>query len=237
MVKLILKTLFVILFVCCTTFIAKAQLGYNFSQYDLGAAAGFNQVFGDAQTNTTTQSIHFNFTFNQTPYTNFVFEAQLGRLEGGDSLKTSTGRQFTNDFSAFIFRGQLQLGEFIDYSRSPLYNGLKNFYISAGIGYVVNHITNINRFSIQNPGFYTGGQNNSNEPFVPIRIGYEFKIFNTYQQPTVKVDLAYEYNLILGDGLDGFSSGSHHDVYTQFILGVKFAIGAGNISYRKQINY
>jgi hypothetical protein len=236
MIKHILKTAIITLLVCCSTFIAKAQLGYNFAQYDIGVAAGLNSVYGDAETIKTTPSIHFNFTYNFTPYTNFVFEAQLGKLEGGDSLTTKSARQFTNDFSAFIFRGQLQAGEIFDYSRNPIMNAVKNFYVSVGIGYVVNHITSISRTSPQVPGFYSGGLNNSQEPFLPLRIGYEFKIFNSYGEPSVKVDLGYGYNYIFGDNLDGYQAGSQNDKYSQFTLGVKFALG-GVTSYRKQIPY
>src|ERR1700721_1929122 len=133
MIKLITKTTLLTLFVCCTSFMAKAQLGYNFSQYDIGTSVGFNTVFGDVLPQKTTQSINFNFTFNQTPYTNFVFEAQLGKLTGGDSTSAS-GRYFNNDFSAFTFRGQLKFGEFLDYSHSEFNNAIKNFYVSLGIG-------------------------------------------------------------------------------------------------------
>ena len=238
MIKLITKTAFLTLFVCCTTLVTRAQLGYNYSKYDIGVAAGFNTVHGDAQTQTTTPSVNFNITFNQTPFTNFVLEAQLGRLAGGDSVKTSTGRQFTSDFSAFIFRGQLQAGEFLDYSNNKVYNALKNLYISAGIGYVVTRVTEISRYSNKVPGFYTPGEDNAQQLFIPFRIGYEFKLFNRYQQPSVKFDLGYGYNYVLGDELDGFSAtAGHHDAYSQYTIGVKFALGSSNISYRKQIQY
>jgi hypothetical protein len=230
-------TLFTFL-ICFSVFIVKAQKGFNYSQYDLGTSVGFNQVFGDAQTQPYTQSIHFALTYNYTPYTNFVFEVQLGKFQGGDSVANASGRQFTNDFSAYIFRGQLQAGEFIDYSRGPLFNSLKGLYVSAGIGYMVSHITNINRNSIQYPGFFTDGLNDSMEPFIPLRIGYELKLFNKYEQPNIKFDFAYEYNLILGDDLDGFAAvPGHHDIYTQFTFGVRFALGAGVTSYRKEIHY
>ncbi len=235
--KLISKTTLIILILCCTTFIAKAQLGYNYSPYDIGFGIGLDKVYGDAETLTTTQAVHLNFSYNATPYVNFVFEAQLGKLRGGDSLKTKSGRYFNNDFSAFIFRGQLQMGEILDYSNSQFNNAIKNLYVSAGIGFVVNHITQINRYSILDPGYYTPGINNSKEPFIPLRIGYEFKLFNRYQQPSVKIDLAYGYNLVLSDNLDGFTAGAKNDVFTQFALGVKFALGSGDISYRKQITY
>ncbi|MDO3644285.1 MAG: hypothetical protein ACTHMI_08180 [Mucilaginibacter sp.] len=236
MTKHLLKTLPIILLVC-SAFMARAQNGYNYAQYDIGTAVGFDKVYGDAETVTTTQSIHFNFTYNATPFVNFVFETQLGKLRGGDSVLTKSGRYFNNDFAAFIFRGQLQLGEIMDYSRSPLQNALKNLYVSAGLGFVRNHITQVSRNSQQIADFYTGGDDKSKEPFIPLRIGYEIKLFNRYSQPSAKIDLGYGYNYILGDDLDGFVAGGKKDVYTQFTLGVKFAIGSALTSYRKQITY
>lgn len=237
MIKLIHKTTILTLLVCCTTLAARAQIGYDYSQYDVGVAGGFNQVYGNAQTQPFSQSVHINFTFNYTPYTNFVWEAQFGKLTGGDSVKTTSGRYFNNDFSAFIFRGQLQLGEIMDYSHSDFKNGAKNLYLSIGMGYIVNYITQINRYSIQVPGLFSGGKNSSNEVFIPLRLGYEFKIFNSYQQPSVKVDLGYEYNYVLGNGVDGFSAPKKDEAYTQLFIGVKFAVGGSIVSYKKQIHY
>ena len=238
MIKLIYKTTVLTMLVCCTSIIAKAQLGYDFSQYEGGVAVGINTVSGDAQTKITTESIHFNVTYNTTPFVNFVFETQLGKLRGGDSLKTSTGRYFNNDFTSFIFRGQLQFGEFLDYSNSQFNNAIKNLYLSLGVGLVINRIGQVNRYSInKTPQVYTPGITRSNEPFIPFKIGYEFKVFNKYQQPAFKVDLGYEYNLVLSDNLDGFTAGSHYEVYSQFIIGFKFALGGAITSYRKQIHY
>ncbi|MDR3696408.1 hypothetical protein [Mucilaginibacter sp.] len=238
MIKPILKTAILTLLVGCTAIVARAQIGYDFSHYEIGFAAGFNQVHGNAQTQTTTPTFHLNLTYNPTPYVNIVFEAQMGRLAGGDSLATSSGRQFTADLTSLILRGQLQMGEIVDYTHSQFNNAIKNFYVSAGLGYAVSHITQINRYSIKPvAGLYTPGVLNSQEPFIPFRVGYEFKVFNKYQQPAFKIDLAYEYNYVLSDNLDGFTSGNHSDVYSQFIIGVKFAFGGDIVSYRKQIPY
>jgi hypothetical protein len=108
--------------------------------------------------------------------------------------------------------------------------------VSSGIGFVVNHITDINRASIQRPGFYTTGELNSNEILIPARIGYEFKFYNSYGQPGFKIDLGYQYNFIMGDGLDGFTAGNQKDSYSQLSIGVKFSVG-GVASYRKQISF
>lgn len=223
--------------VCFMTFGAKAQLGYTYSQYDAGVSAGVNTVYGDAETFTKTQSVHFNFNYNVSPFVNYVFEIQLGQLKGGDSLTTVSGRQFANSFTSVMIRGQVQAGEIMDYSSSRMANAFKNLYLSTGVGFVVNHLTTVNRYSSLIPGFYTPGDNNSNQLLIPARIGYELKFFNKYDEPTFKVDLGYQYNFILGDGLDGYTVGAKKDAYTQITVGVKFAIGTSTTSYRKQISF
>jgi hypothetical protein len=236
MIKVYPKILLLTLFACCVSFMAKAQSGYDFSVYDIGFSAGLNSVSGDIKPTKLTPSVNINLTYNATPYTNFVFEAQLGRFAGGDSVKTA-GPQFTSTFSAFVLRGQLQFGEFLNYDGNQLANGFKNLYVSVGAGYMVNHVTVINRTSTLAPGSYFPGQDNINVPFIPFRIGYEFKLFNKYQQPSVKVDLAYQYGYLFNDNLDGYTSGANRDSFSQFSIGVKFALGGNVLSYRKQIQY
>src|SRR5260221_3516997 len=238
--KFIFKTTFLTLFVCFIAFIAKGQSGDDFSRFDAGFSVGFNKVYGDELPQKTTPSINITLTYDQTPFTNFIFEVQIGRMAGGDSL-VSPGRQFTSNFFSYILRGQLQFGEFIDYSQSPIMNGIKNFYVSAGAGYVVTQITKITRYSAQIPGLYTDGQNFSREVLIPLSIGYEFKVFNQDQQPIFKIDLGYGYYYVFGDNLDGYTHaiyknhtyGKHNDGYSQFSIGVKFAVGNNVGSYRK----
>jgi len=231
-----IKKGFLLLVVCFVVSTARAQIGYDYAQYDVGFAAGINKVYGDAETFTQTQSIHFNLNYNVSPFVNYVFELQLGQLKGGDSLKTLSGRQFTNDFTSVMFRGQVQLGELVDYSQNPMYNAFKNLYLSVGLGFVVNHLTEANRYSVLVPGYYSPGSNNSNEILIPARIGYEFKIYNKFNEPSFKVDVGYQYNFILGDNLDGYTVGNKNDAYSQITIGVKFALG-GITSYRKLITY
>jgi hypothetical protein len=232
-----LKTALLLFAVCLISVGAKAQIGYDYSVYDIGFAGGINRVYGDAETFTNTPSVHLNFNYNIGPFINYVFEIQAGQLKGGDSLHTVSGRQFANSFTSIMLRCQVQAGEVIDYSQSKFNNALKNLYLSTGVGFVVNHLTMANRYSIQIPGYYTPGTNNSNEILIPARIGYEFKLFNQYNQPSVKIDLGYQYNFIMGDLLDGYQVGGKNDAYSQFTLGVKFAIGTEITSYRKQIPY
>lgn len=228
------KKIFFTILISCIAFISKAQLGYDYAQYDIGFGAAINKVYGDAQTQKSTPSIHFNFNYNQTPFINYILEVEAGKLQGG-SINDTTGRQFSNSFTTAAFRVQVQAGEVIDYSNSPFANAMKNLYLSAGIGMIVNDL-NTNRFSYKIPDYYTPGEDHSQEIYIPLRLGYEFKIFNKFNQPSVKIDLAYQESLIMGDELDGFKAGKAHDAYSEIVLGVKFSLGSIT-SYRKQIIY
>ncbi len=237
MIKLLYKTFLLALLINCTAFVAKAQVGYDYSLYDVGASVGFNQFMGESSPNNTRPSVNLNVTFNQTPFVNYVFEVQMGTFAGGDSTQ-NPGLQMKSSFHAFVFRGQLQMGEIMDYSRSQLSNALKNLYVSAGVGFLYNHVTTIAKGAvndIQGLGIYS--QTHTQEPFLPLRVGYEFKMFNMYQQPSVKFDIGYEYNYIFSDNTDNYTYGNRKDAFSQFFIGVKFAIGDNVLSYRKQIHY
>ncbi len=224
------------LLTCFTAITSKAQIGYDYSQYDFGTSVAFNSFYGDVQTSVSTKSINFNFDYNQTPFVNYIFEFQAGKLEGGNENTDLLGRQFTADYTYYAFRLQLQGGEVIDYSQSRLMNALKNLYIGAGLGMIYSNITSINRYSILSPGYYTPGVNSASELFLPARIGYELKLFNQNQRPDVKIDVGYQMNLVFGDELDGFKAGAHNDALGQFTIGLKISVG-GVTSYRKQISY
>jgi hypothetical protein len=236
MIKTLPKLLLFTILICLLSLTSKAQLGYNYAQYDFGVAASINTVYGDAETIKQTPALHLNFNYNQTAFINHIVELQIGKLAGGDSVNTLSGRQFNNHFTAVVFRSQLQAGEFIDYSQSALANAFKNLYISTGIGAIFNNLVDVNRYSIKVPGFYTAGVNQSTNLFLPLRIGYEFKVFNQYDEPTLKIDFAYQYNYVFGDDIDGYRVGNQGDKFLQWSLGFKFAIG-GVTSNNKQISY
>ncbi|MCC8408709.1 hypothetical protein LJ707_07200 [Mucilaginibacter sp. UR6-1] len=216
------------------TLTAKAQLGFNYSQHDLGIGISNNQVFGDAEKTTSTLSGSLSYTYNATPFVNYIVEFQAGTLKGGDSVEYRSGRQFKNNFIAGTLRAQVQAGEFIDYSSSALMDGLKNIYGSVGVGLVSNRIKEVSRNSNTIPGYYTPGKDESTEFYIPLKIGYEYKIFNSYNEPSVKIDLGYQVNVMTGENLDGFDAGSRRDIWTQLTLAVKFSIGSVT-SYRKPL--
>lgn len=236
MTKLIVRTALITLLTCLTSLISKAQIGYDYGRYDVGFSVGFNQFYGDVVTSKSTKGVNFNLNYNQGPFINYIFEAQFGKLAGGDAINDPLGRQFAADYQYYALRLQLQAGEVIDYSQNGLANALKNLYAGAGVGIIYNKISSINRYSVQFPGYYTPGLDKASQVFIPFRIGYEFKFFNSYSRPDVKLDIGYQYNMVLGDELDGFKAGHLNDAFSQFTIGVKFSLGEVT-SYRKQINF
>jgi hypothetical protein len=236
MIKLLVKTTLLTVLVTLGALMAKAQIGYDYAKYDLGLGANLNKVYGDAETIKNTPSFSVSFNYNQTPYANYIVELQAGILQGGNAKNTPSGRYFKNNYTALILRGQLQGGEIIDYSQGGAMGVLKGLYVSAGFGYMINNIkdNNINRVSNTVPAFTTPGLNKSNELFIPARVGYEFKFFNQYDEPSFKLDLAYQINLDFTDNMDGFTAGIDKDKFSQISIGLKFAL-CSVISYRKSV--
>jgi hypothetical protein len=228
------KKLVLTLSICLLSLFAKAQLGYNYAQYDLGVGAALNYAYTDAETVKGTGAVHLNFTYNHTPFLNYIAEVQIGRLAAGDSINTLSGREFRNNYTAVTFRAQVQAGELLNYNNSFFFNTLKNVYVSGGLGVIYNNMSKINRRSLYIPDFSVTGRNTSSEVMIPLKVGYELKIFNAYSEPAVKLDFGWQYNYMLGDQLDGMKTGSRKDVYTQFVLGIRFAVG-GFTSYRRPV--
>jgi hypothetical protein len=84
------------------------------------------------------------------------------------------------------------------------------------------------------------GSNASINLTVPFRFGYEFKIYNDYEEPYMAIDLGYVHNMVFGEGLDGYDDPSAKfknnatNQYRQIVVGVKFSFG--NVtSYNKLI--
>ena len=240
MKKLIL--LFVFLF---SFLLAKAQMGYNYKEFgiglDISAARGY--------TNIARQDEHvvanINFIYNYSPYIPVTAELQFGTLSGGGLTPKLDryGRMFTNHFEAFVLHADFQLGEVIDYSQNDLLNIVKNFYFGSGGGIVFNSNT-VQRTNIYPENgsldYVFPGKDNSINLTVPLRFGYEFKIYNEYSEPYMAIDIGYVHNLVFGEGLDGYDDPSAKfknnatNQYRQILIGVKFNFG--NItSYNKLI--
>lgn len=224
-----MKRLILTLLVCVAALGVKAQVGYNYDQYDFGFSAASNKGQTDFKDSKPKYAAMVNFTYNATPFVNFIAEVQVGNVAARHlKLLPDADYRFTNKYSIVSFRAQLQMGELIDYSGSQFKNFFKNIYVSGGVGVVY---TNLDVYTEDE----SSEGNKGSSALIPLKAGYEFKLFNSYNEPKVKLDIGYQYNYILSDNFDGFSAGST-DVLTQIVVGLKIGIG-GTTSYRKSISY
>ena len=242
MKKLILLFAFVF-----AAFVVKAQVGYNYKEFSIGLDVSYERGY----TNLARQDNHIgesiNFTYNYSPFVPITAELQFGTLSGGGLTPNldKYGRMYTNHYEGLILHSDVMLGELMNYEYSYFLNGIKNFYFGTGFGVIFNGNT-VQRYSIYapappNPGAYKfPGSDNSINLTIPLRFGYEFKLYNEYEEPFMAIDLGYTHSLVFGEGLDGYDDPKNKfknnatDQYRQITVGVKFNFG--NVtSYNKVI--
>lgn len=216
---------------------ARAQTGY-YQPFSFGAGYGVTIAVAGEQTLTSANATELNFTYNFTPFVSASVAGQFGQLASGDLTKDTYGKQFINDYKAVYLHLDLQAGEFIDYEHSQFNNVLKNLHLGIGLGIMANDVTSINLFNPADSSTLTYTKN-SMDFVIPLRVGYEFKIFNRYDEPKLKLDINYSFNTAFGPGLDGYTSIYSHssiNFYNYFSVGLKYSFGTIR-SYRKQIYY
>ncbi len=220
-----------------TTVITKAQNGFDYQPFSAGGGMGITTAYGNTQTTVNKYAYNINFNYNVTPYYTYTIELQTGTLAGGQ-VTDFNARRFSNDYIALLAHADMQAGELIDYEHNALLNGLKNLYAGVGLGVLSNKITYIQTV------IPVGQSNLTTYPYLPssvnvllpIRFGYDFKIFNGYERPQYRVDLAYNFNTAFGKGLDGYTTLSTIKFYGYLSLGVKISFG-NVLTYRKPIPY
>jgi len=242
-----LKKFILLLVFASISIVVKAQVGYNYKSFAIGLDVSYERGY----TNLAKQYDHVgenvNFIYNYSPYIPITAELQFGTLSGGslDPNIDISGRQYSNHFEGLIVHGDFGLGEVIDYSESDILNIVKNFYFGSGVGVIFNSNT-VQRYSIHRPpppaqySYIFPGKDNSINITIPLRVGYEFKIYNDYQEPYMAIDIGYVHNMVFGEGLDGYDDPSNKfknnatNQYRQIVVGVKFSFGEVT-SYNKLI--
>jgi hypothetical protein len=181
-----------LLFVCLLFIsIGKAQQGfYNYQEFGIGMAASSIRGFTNVQNQYSHPEFNLNFIYNYNPYLPISAEFQAGQLSGG-GLSTKLdkyGRMYDNHYKAFILHGDIQLGAGIDYSNNNFLNFIKNFYAGTGIGIISNSVQ-AQRYSIYDHTYKFPGTNSGISFVLPLRVGYEVKINDSYGEPGYAIDL------------------------------------------------
>jgi len=243
---LILKK-FVLLFILgVSSLVLKAQDSYNYSPYGIGFFASYNLPYADLKIANRGKTYNITGYYNLTPYIPLGAEVQFGDISGGSTTLDQSGRQYDNHYKAFIIHGDFALGEAIDYEGNFFLRLVKDLYAGTGFGLISNNMAFIQRTNLYATGYPVGtyvfpGANKSLNLIVPIRFGYEFKIYNAYDEPFIGLNIGYIHNITWGEGLDGYIDpptgfkNNSPDQYSQIVVGIKINFGP-SIPYTKQIN-
>ena len=221
-------------------FAAATQAQYNYDQWGIGLSAGTVKPYSDLKQNDTNIGYTASLYYNYSPYLPTAFELQTGKLSGGNNDSDPSHRYFTNNYFAFNFHLDVQLGELIDYQNSWLLNRIKGFYVGIGGGLIFNRISSIRRYALDDPAYMFPGQDHTINGWIPLRFGYEFKVYDSYDEPFMTVFFNYAHYLTFAEGLDGYNDPSTRfknnvqDMARSITLGVKVNFGNAN-SYIKSI--
>jgi hypothetical protein len=223
----------------------RAQSGYNYQEWGAGLDVSYIRGYTNVQQQYSHPAASLNVIYNYNPYVPIVLEVQKGTLSGGGLTANidKYGRQYTNNYLAFYTHVDIQLGSTIDYEGSWFLNVIKNFYLGSGVGFVINNNTvqRTNIIPANGPLDYVFPGNDHSVNFaVPLRTGYEFKIWDEYNEPSMAITLGYTHNIVFGEGLDGYNDppskfkNNAINQYRQIVIGFKYYFG-NVVSYNKLI--
>lgn len=243
-----MKKVLLFLFACVASFSLKAQNSYNYSRFGIGFNASQVRPYADLNIKKDNYAVNITGYYNLTPYVPIGLELQFGTLAGGSIELDPHKREFKNQYKAIILHGDLQLGEIIDYSDNIVFAFFKDFYIGTGVGAMMNNMAFIQRTNLKPDAQYAVGQyrfpgeDKSINLMVPIRLGYELKIYNDYDEPFLGLSVGYNHSFTWGEGMDGYTdpaSGFKNnslDQYRQIVVGLKLNFGT-SVSHHKNIRY
>ncbi len=226
-----MKKYFLLFVLILSSVIVKAQGDYNFSPYGVGFGVSTIRGYTNVAKQNNTLAANINFTYNYSPYLPITLELQDGRLWGGSRVTDPSGREYENNYIALYLHADLQMGQIIDYDYSAFNEAIKNVYIGGGLGFVDDNVQN-QRFDVRNPSYGNfPGTDKSINLAIPIRLGYEVKIYNEYDEPCVRIDFEYQHNIVFGEGLDGYDDppsqfkNQHPDQYREISVVFKYNFG------------
>lgn len=239
-----LKKITFLLFLVLCTHVLKAQSGYNYAPYGIAVEVSSVREYTDFKHYSNALAYSISSVYNYSPYLPIGSELQFGTLSGGSNTNKAYdayGRQSTNSYKALLLHADIQAGEILNYGDSFFLNVIKNFYVGTGFGFIYNDMTFIQRKDPYNPAYGNfPGKDKGVNFILPLRVGYEIKIFNNYDEPAYSINIGYRHNIDFGEGLDGYNDNpaifknNAKDQYRQISIGFKVNFGY-IIAYNKNI--
>ncbi|WP_374948977.1 hypothetical protein [Mucilaginibacter sp.] len=230
-----------ILFIAITLTALAANAQYNYNTLGVGIGASSVRGYTNVKRNYDEKAYNLNIIYNYSPYVPVAVEFQFGKLTGGGLTvdRDLYRRQYSNKYKALIVHADLYAGEVMDYDNSFFKNFLKNFFLGTGVGVISNDLT-VQRTSLDDPNYVFPGDNSGVNLMIPLRAGYEIRLYGEYNQPFVGLILGYNHSVVFGEGLDGYNDPSSKfrnnalSQYRQITVGLRVNFG-NEVSYTKPI--
>lgn len=158
-------------------------------------------------------------------------------------------RAFVSDFSAIELRGNVAVGQFIDFSYSPFLYAIRNVNAGLGIGFISgkNNVADyvpgstaadLSPFPRRTHQDDLGKSEFSSVLALPVSIGYNLNLYNAYQEVKFVVGFQYKMVFTTSDDIDGFSDDPNifqnnaKDAYTTFGVSLKYLFGPSGLYFK-----
>jgi len=216
----------------------------NYYKFSAGLGVGPNFSYTDVYQGSWGHTFYGTFDYHFTPFVTLGLEAQYGLVQGGDIKTDRYNRQFVNEYSAISANFKLMLGEIVNYDRNEFLYSMRGFYAGFGVGVINNNIKQIVRYrpsDSNDPGYGPfPGKDNSLNIWVPINLGINFYIKDSYDYARYVININAQTNITLGEGLDGYNDSPFKfqndspDIYNTYSVGIKYFFGNIKV-YRKTL--
>jgi hypothetical protein len=139
-------------------------------------------------------------------------------------------------------KGSVALGQFIDFSYSPVFYNLRNLNASLGLGFIngTNNVADFGSgtFPSRQHANDLGKSKFSGVLSLPATIGYFVNFYNVYQEPKIVLGVNYKMNFTFSDDIDGYNDNpaifqnNSKDVFTTMSFSLKYLFGPKGLYYK-----
>ena len=200
---------------------ARAQS--NFYKLSIGAGYGITRSYTDLPNGKTGRASFAVLDYSLSPGLSIGMEYQNGNIKGIGLESTIDNRVLTNSYASGAIVGKVYLTEW--------------FYLGAGVGIIHNTMVQIQRDGLSDSFSYRGNDV-SNDLLIPLNTGFSYYFSDYAGMPKFGINLNLQYNVTLGEGLDGYDNSfttfrnDRPDIYTYFSVGLSYKFGWMGISKR-----
>lgn len=187
-----------------------------------------------------------------TPFISGGMEYNMVQLKDGPDQHN---RQFDFNFTSIEVRGNVAAGQFFDFSYNPILYALRTLNVGLGFGVISGDnkvkpynptldgrlLDPDNGVNKQEPNSRQHGDDIGKSKFdnvfsIPASIGYNFNIYNGYDEVFLQLGVNYKAVFTFSDDIDGyndnFPSNKSNDIYTTLGVSLKCMLGPRRMYYR-----